>query len=184
MNELKVTALNASSDHHGSAPPRALNRRSFMALAASVGALVTLPATAATKRPVVEVFKNPSCGCCGAWGDHLKAAGFEVKVTTVDDTGPVRKRFGIPEQFASCHTASVGGYALEGHVPAAEVKRLLALKPDAIGLAVPNMPIGSPGMEMGARKEPYRVLLIDRKGRDSVFASYPQGLHTRDAAIP
>jgi hypothetical protein len=124
--------------------------------------------------PQVEVFKNPSCGCCGAWADHMKAAGFPVKVTVVEDTGAVRQRLGMPDRFGSCHTATVSGYTLEGHVPAEEVKRLLALKPKAVGLAVPSMPPGSPGMEMGSRKDPYDVFLIDKRGHETVFASYPK----------
>ncbi|HYH46559.1 MAG TPA: DUF411 domain-containing protein [Thermoanaerobaculia bacterium] len=123
----------------------------------------------------VEVFKSASCDCCRAWVDHLRAAGFSVKVTNVDDTAEARKRLGMPDDFGSCHTASVGGYVLEGHVPAADAKRLLALRPSAIGLAVPGMPVGSPGMEVGTRRDPYQVFLIDRRGRPSVFASYPQG---------
>ncbi|MFT3858598.1 MAG: DUF411 domain-containing protein [Aquabacterium sp.] len=145
-----------------------------MALVAGSGALLTLPVSAASALPLVEVFKNPSCGCCGAWADHLRAAGFPVKVTPVEDTGGVRQRFGIPDRLGGCHTASVGGYAVEGHVPAVEVKRLLAVKPKAIGLSVPGMPPGSPGMDMGARKAPYSVFLIDKNGRESVFASYPK----------
>ncbi|MFT3859119.1 MAG: DUF411 domain-containing protein [Aquabacterium sp.] len=151
-----------------------MSRRHFMALAAGTGALVTLPVSAASTLPLVEVFKTATCGCCGAWADHLRAAGFPVKVTPVDDTSAVRHRFGIPDRFGSCHTASVGGYAVEGHVPAVEVKRLLALKPKAIGLSVPSMPPGSPGMEMGDRKDPYTVFLIDKHGRESVFATYPK----------
>lgn len=104
----------------------------------------------------------------------MQAAGFPVKVTLVDDTAVMRRRVGLPERFGSCHTALVGGYVLEGHVPATEVKRLLAQRPDAIGLAVPGMPAGSPGMEVGTRKDPYQVLLIDKRGRDTVFAAYPK----------
>jgi len=104
----------------------------------------------------------------------MKAAGFQVKVTLVDDTSVARKRARMPDSLASCHTAFVGGYALEGHVPAEDVKRLLQAKPAAIGLAVPGMPAGSPGMEVGARKDPYDVLLVDLGGRAKVFASHPQ----------
>jgi hypothetical protein len=151
-----------------------VNRRRLISLAWGATALASLPAIAATSLPQVEVFKNPSCGCCGAWADHLKAAGFPVKLTLVEDTGAVRQRLGMPERFGSCHTATVGSYTLEGHVPADEVKRLLALKPKAVGLAVPSMPPGSPGMEMGARKDPYDVFLIDKRGHETVFASYPK----------
>jgi len=151
-----------------------MNRRRLFSLALGATALCALPALGATSLPQVEVFKSPSCGYCGAWADHMKAAGFPVKLTLVDDTGAVRRRFGMPDKFASCHTAMVGGYAVEGHVPAAEVKRLLATKPKAIGLAVPSMPPGAPGMDMGARKDPYNVFLIDKSGHETVFAAYPK----------
>ncbi len=95
-------------------------------------------------------------------------------MTDVDDTAEQRKRLGMPQQFGSCHTATVGRYVLEGHVPASEVKRLLEAAPEAIGLAVPSMPVGSPGMEMGTRQDPYHVLLIDRSGAATVYASYPK----------
>lgn len=104
----------------------------------------------------------------------MKAAGFSVTVTDVNDTTAARKRYGLPDRFGSCHTAIVAGYVVEGHVPADDVKRLLALKPPAVGLAVPSMPVGSPGMEQGSRKDPYQVFLVDRSGRESVFATYPQ----------
>lgn len=151
-----------------------MNRRLLISVVLGAVALPARPVCAAAKLPQVDVFKNPSCGCCGAWVDHMKNAGFDIKVTLVDDTSDARKRAGIPDRFGSCHTAMVGGYAVEGHVPAYEVKRLLALKPNAIGIAVPSMPPGSPGMEMGARRDPYNVLLIDKGGRDTVFASYPK----------
>jgi len=128
-----------------------------------------LPAIAAG--PQVSVFKNPSCGCCTEWVEHMKANGFSVSVTEVSDTSGPRKLAGVPERFGSCHTARVGGYALEGHVPAADVHRLLKERPDAVGLAVPGMPIGSPGMEVpGGHKDRYEVLLIDRKGGTRVWS--------------
>jgi len=139
-----------------------------------VAGSLALPSLAVIPVHRVQVYKNASCGCCGAWAAHMKSAGFDVSVTEVDDTTAVRKRFGMPDRFGSCHTATIDGYVLEGHVPAAEVKRLLAAKPNAIGLAVPSMPPGSPGMEMGSRKDPYQVLLIDRAGKDSVFARFAQ----------
>ena len=122
----------------------------------------------------MQVYKNPSCDCCAAWVHYLKAAGFSVEVTETEDTIAVRRRLGMPDRFGSCHTATVEGYVLEGHVPSFEVKRLLAMKPAAIGLAVPAMPVGSPGMEYGDRKDPYDVFLIDRKGHATVFARYPK----------
>lgn len=155
-----------------------MKRRLFVlgAVAGTLGA----PGFAAASLPTVHVFKNPSCGCCGAWVDHLKAAGFRVDVTEVADTAPVRQRHGIPEALGSCHTGVVAGYALEGHVPAADVKRLLAQKPAAAGLAVPGMPVGSPGMEVGDRKDAYQVLLVDRKGGSTVFASHGQAAPAAD----
>lgn len=149
-----------------------MNRRNALSAALGPMALAAVPAFAAGALPTVEVFKNPSCGCCGAWVDHLKAAGFEVKVTMVDDTSVARKKYGLPDRFGSCHTAVVAGYVVEGHVPAADVKKLLAMKPVAIGIAGPGMPVGSPGMEMGSRKDPYQVLLVDKQGRERVFSSY------------
>lgn len=151
-------------------------RRSL--LVALIGGAGLAPGSVLGQRvtlPRVEVFKSPTCGCCGAWVDHLRAAGFPVDVTSVDDTRAARQRLGMPDEFGGCHTASVDGYVLEGHVPAAEAKRLLALRPAAVGLAVPGMPVGSPGMEVGTRRDPYQVLLVDRRGRSSVFARYPQG---------
>ena len=148
-----------------------LDRRSFVALLS----LSAVPVFAADPLPPVEVFKSPSCGCCGAWVDHLKAAGFAVKVTPVNDTTAARKRLGMPDAYGACHTATVGRHVVEGHVPAAEIKRLLSANSPALGLAVPRMPPGSPGMEVGSRQDPYQVLLIDRGGRASVFARYPKG---------
>ena len=153
-----------------------IGRRALLGGLAGTAALCAWPALGATAAlPRVEVFKSPDCGCCSAWVDHLKAAGFDVKVTSVDDTSAARKRFGMPDDFGSCHTATVGGYVIEGHVPAVEVKRLLAARPAALGLAVPGMPPGSPGMEVGARRDPYQVFLVDRSGKATVFASYPKG---------
>jgi hypothetical protein len=151
-----------------------MNRRQLLSAMAAGLAAVGVPAVAGPSLPQVEVFKSAYCGCCGAWADHMKAAGFAVKVTLVEDTTAARKRLGMPDAFGSCHTATVAGYVLEGHVPAAEVKRLLLAKPVAVGLAVPGMPPGSPGMEVGKRQDPYQVLLIDKSGHASVFASYPK----------
>ena len=151
-----------------------MKRRTALNALAAAAAACALPAVAEAAWPAVHVFKNPSCACCGAWVDHMKAAGFAVSVTEVEDTSPARRRHGLPERFGSCHTAVVAGYVVEGHVPANEVKRMLAIKPQAVGLAVPGMPVGSPGMEVGSRKDPYQVLLVERSGRASVFASYPK----------
>lgn len=120
----------------------------------------------------VAVVKTPTCGCCGAWVEHLRAAGFQVTVTDVEDVTPTARQLGVPDDLRSCHTASIGGYAVEGHVPVEDIRRLLAERPDAAGIAVPGMPIGSPGMEMGDRREPYQTLLFRRDGQRRVFASH------------
>jgi hypothetical protein len=148
-----------------------MNRRHALSLLAGAAVSAALPGHAAGLQ--VTVFKNPSCGCCTAWVDHLKAAGFSVTVTEVADTAGPRKLAGIPERLGSCHTARVGGYAIEGHVPAADIQRLLKERPDAIGLAVPGMPVGSPGMEVpGGHKDPYEVLLVERKGTTRVWSRH------------
>lgn len=151
-----------------------MNRRDALSAIAALSAAAAAPAMAKPSQPEVQVFKSADCGCCGAWVDHMRAAGFPVAVTNVDDTPAARKRLGMPDKFGACHTATVAGYVVEGHVPADEVKRMLALKPQAVGLAVPSMPPGSPGMEVGNRKDPYQVFLIDKSGHETVFASYPK----------
>ncbi len=122
--------------------------------------------------PVVEMTRHPQCGCCAKWADHLRAEGFEVKVTETRKMWGVKRLAGIPKELDSCHTATVGGYVVEGHVPASDIKRLLSERPDVKGIAVPGMPIGSPGMEMDGRTEPYDVLSFDADGRTDVFRSY------------
>lgn len=148
-----------------------LSRRG--ALAAGLAALA-LPVWAAKERPRIQVWKDPNCGCCKDWVTHLEQAGFKV---TVRETGnaATRKRLGMPENLGSCHTAEVAGYAIEGHVHAKEIQRLLREKPQALGLAVPGMPTGSPGMD-GAiyqgRKDPYDVLLVAKGGATSIYQRY------------
>ena len=122
--------------------------------------------------PLIQVVKSPSCGCCNSWIAHLRRAGFQVRATDVADVTPVARRLGVPDDLRSCHTAAVGGYAIEGHVPAADIARLLRERPAAAGLAVPGMPLGSPGMDQGGARAPYRTILFTRAGRRSVFASH------------
>jgi len=132
------------------------------------------PALAATKSPRVEVWKSPTCGCCKDWVKHLEANGFAVSVHD-DGNTDARQRLGMPVAYGSCHTALVGGYAIEGHVPAREIHRLLRERPRAVGLAVPAMPVGSPGMdgpEYGSRKDPYDVLLVKKDGSAVPYQSY------------
>ncbi|KAB2919566.1 MAG: DUF411 domain-containing protein [Dechloromonas sp.] len=130
---------------------------------------------AAPARPLIEVWKSPYCGCCKDWVAHLTENGFTVRTHEVGDLDGARRKLGMPERFASCHTARVGGYLLEGHVPARDIERLLREKPAAVGLAVPGMPVGSPGMDgpaYGGRRDPYAVLLVQRDGRSTVFEQY------------
>lgn len=140
-------------------------------------ALAVLPIArtrAAPAAPIVEVWRAPTCGCCKDWIAYLEANGFAVKVHDIGNNA-VRHKLGIPVRYGSCHTASVGGYAIEGHVPVREIRRLLKEKPAAAGLAVPAMPVGSPGMDgpaYGRRKDPYDVLLVGRDGAATVFQSY------------
>jgi len=139
-------------------------------------ALAFAPAAFAQQAlPLVEVWKSPTCGCCKDWIRHMQANGFKVKAIEVESTAPMRAKLNMPERFGSCHTALVGGYAVEGHVPAADIRRLLKERPDAVGLSVPGMPVGSPGMdgpEYGGRKDMFDVLLVARNGSASRYQSY------------
>ena len=121
---------------------------------------------------VIEVYRSPSCGCCGKWIAHLKENQFEVKDHVTNDVQVIKDKYGVPENMASCHTALVNGYVVEGHVPAADIKKLLKLKPAVIGISVPGMPSGTPGMEMGGRKDPYQVVSFDKEKKQQVFSSY------------
>ena len=151
--------------------PLPTRRRLLLSLLAATA----VPAWAAPSKPRVEVWKSPYCGCCKDWIAHLENEGFAVQAHEVGDLDGARRKLGMPERYASCHTARVGNYLLEGHVPAADIRRLLADKPPAIGLAVPGMPVGSPGMDgpaYGGRRDPYDVLLVGRDGKAAVFARY------------
>lgn len=146
-------------------------------MALGLAALAFAPAIgwAATSGVPLEVWKDPNCGCCKDWVAHMEANGFHVKV---HDSGnnAVRAQLRIDKKYGSCHTAVVGGYAIEGHVPAREVRRLLKERPAAIGLAAPGMPVGSPGMDgaaYGGRKDAYSVMLLERDGTASVYQAYP-----------
>lgn len=130
-------------------------------------------ASAADMPTRLVVHKSPYCGCCGLWVEHMERAGFDVEVREVDNLGPIKQILGVPAGAGSCHTAEVGGYFVEGHVPAQEVKRLLTEQPAARGLAAPGMPLGSPGMETpDGREQPYEVLLIAHDGSTTVFARH------------
>jgi hypothetical protein len=142
----------------------------MLAAGASVSLLAVVPLVHGAQ-PTVEVWKDPNCGCCAEWVGHLEANGFAVKVNNRGNNA-ARARLGIPAALGSCHTAEVAGYAVEGHVPASDIRRLLAEKPHAVGLAVPGMPIGSPGMEQDGRRDPYDVLLVAKGGGTRVFQSH------------
>lgn len=149
-----------------------LSRRAL--LAAGVGAVTAAACAPGRPQPTeLTVYKTPSCGCCTGWVNHMRGAGFEARVRELPDLSSIRSARGVPETLASCHTAVIGGYVLEGHVPAGDVRKLLAERPDAVGLAVPAMPLGSPGMETpDGQREPYETLLILRGGGARVFARH------------
>ena len=144
-----------------------IRRTALLALAAAA-ALVSTAAQAAQ----LTVHKHPSCGCCAKWIEHVEKHGFDVKVIETEDMAAVKKRLGVPDKLASCHTTQVGSYFVEGHVPAADIKRLLAQKPKAAGISVPGMPMGSPGMEHGNHRQPYATYLVQRDGKTKLFAQH------------
>ena len=141
-----------------------LTRRAFV-VSAAVAFMGRASAQDLGALPVMRVSKDPNCGCCSGWVEHIRAGGFQTTVIEMSDLAPLKARLGVPSRLASCHTAEIGGYVIEGHVPAAAIKRLLSERPRAIGLAVPGMPVGSPGMEVsGSPDEPYEVVLFGPSG--------------------
>jgi hypothetical protein len=120
----------------------------------------------------MTVYRSPSCSCCGQWLEHMRKQGFEINDVPTQDMDAVKRKFGIAPKLASCHTAVIGDYVIEGHVPAGDVKKLLQEKPPVVGLTVPGMVSGSPGMEMGGRKEPFSVLSVDKAGNTAKFSDY------------
>lgn len=149
-------------------------RRGLMIGAAHAFTGLALAGTAAATEtlPKMTVTRDPNCGCCGNWVEHIKAAGFPVNVVQVDDVMPLKARLGVPEALMSCHTAEIGGYAIEGHVPADAIKRLLVERPQAKGIAVAGMPVGSPGMEVpGQAPQAYEIAIFSA-GRQHIFARY------------
>lgn len=147
-------------------------RRRFLGFFAAVGATSALAAT--DPAVTVQVWKDPNCGCCRDWIVHLERNGFVVSVVDQGNNA-ARARLGMPQKLGSCHTALVQGYVIEGHVPATDIHRLLKTKPQALGLAVPGMPIGSPGMDGAVyqgRRDPFQVLLVQRDGTTTVFSNH------------
>lgn len=123
--------------------------------------------------PAIEVFRSPDCSCCHRWIEHLRESGFKVRDNERNDLATIKQQLGVPRQLASCHTAKVDDYVIEGHVPAADIRQLLKERPAVSGLSVPNMPIGSPGMEMGTHRDAYDVLTFDTAGNHARFNHYP-----------
>ncbi|MFZ5635583.1 MAG: DUF411 domain-containing protein [Pseudomonadota bacterium] len=157
-------ALNACARPPETATARSSDRHSQASTAVAV----------ATTMPRILVHKSPSCGCCGSWVEHLRKSGFVIAVRDIDDLGPVKTRLGVPYGKGSCHTAEVDGYFIEGHVPAEDIKQLLAERPAAKGLTLPGMPVGSPGMEASdGRVDPYTVELVRENGTTVPFRRHP-----------
>lgn len=123
----------------------------------------------------MTVYRSPTCGCCGKWIEHVKQNHFAIKDIVSDDMQAIKKKYGVPENLASCHTAIVDGYVIEGHVPAADIEKLLQTKPKVIGISAPGMPMGSPGMEMGGRADDYDVVSFDSAGSVQVFSAHKGG---------
>lgn len=145
-----------------------ISRRALLA-----GAGLLTPAIAFAANPPMTVYKTASCGCCGGWITLMRRAGYQPNVVVVEDVGPLHERYRVPVELSSCHLATVGGYFTVGHVPATDIARLLKERPKALGLTVPGMPLGSPGMEMpDGRKEAYDTLLLLPAGKTRVFAKH------------
>ena len=150
-------------------------------LALTLGPMASIAAAPSTKAPAdksvsppleMTVYRSPTCTCCGRWLEHMKQNGFVIKDIQTEDMDAIKHQHGVPDSLQSCHTALVSGYWVEGHVPAEDVKKLLRDKPAVAGISVPGMPVGTPGMEMGPRKDPYAVVQLDKSGNTSVFQDY------------
>ncbi|MFL5555643.1 MAG: DUF411 domain-containing protein [Gemmatimonadaceae bacterium] len=143
----------------------------LLAVALTTVAVRNQPLAARPEKPTITVYKSPTCGCCKSWIEHVKKHGYQVDAKDTPDMAEIKRTLGVPDGLTSCHTAIVNGYLIEGHVPAADIDRLLAQKPKVAGLAVPGMPMGSPGME-GPTSQPYQVMSFDKSGKTAVFAKH------------
>ncbi|MFL5585785.1 MAG: DUF411 domain-containing protein [Gemmatimonadaceae bacterium] len=143
----------------------------LLAVALTTVAVRNPPLAARSEKPTITVYKSPTCGCCKSWIEHVKKHGYQVDAKDTPDMAEIKRTLGVPDGLTSCHTAIVNGYLIEGHVPAADIDRLLAQKPKVAGLAVPGMPMGSPGME-GPTSQPYQVMSFDKSGETAVFAKH------------
>jgi hypothetical protein len=150
-----------------------MSRYAFASALVAALVLTTGSTSAQRPAPTVQVYKSPTCGCCANWVKHLQQHGFKTQVTEMDNVADIKAQRGIPARAQSCHTAIVDGYVIEGHVPATDVQRLLKERPAVVGLAVPGMPIGSPGMEVpNVKPQAYDVVTFDKQGQLKVFASH------------
>ena len=163
-------SISIKTEHQGTAP--SITRRAVVGGLASTAPLLAAGASVATVLPKLVVTKDPTCGCCSGWVDHVRSEGFDAEVVETSQINRVKARLGVPSNLHSCHTAEIGGYVVEGHVPASAVKRLLSERPRITGLAVPGMPVGSPGMEVdGAEPDTFDVIAFTAD-RQSVFARF------------
>jgi hypothetical protein len=144
----------------------------LIALGAILSLATAVSAEAAPNALEIRVYRNPSCSCCGAWMAHLTDIGFQTKNVPTPDMSTLKEQYGVPDNLASCHTAVINGYIIEGHVPAEDIKRLLAEQSNVAGIAVPGMPIGTPGMESGEVREPFTVFSFNKQGNAEVFNQY------------
>lgn len=145
----------------------------FLTMAMLVlSAQVRAEAPAAEKPIDIVVYRSPSCGCCGKWLEHMKQNNFNVQDNVTENMQAIKEKYGVSKEMASCHTALVDGYVVEGHVPAADIRELLRTKPKVTGIAVPGMVSGTPGMEMGGRKEPYQVMSFDAENHYQIFKNH------------
>lgn len=146
----------------------------------TIGLLITGCSLAQGPEPIaqaalaseINVFRSPTCGCCGLWIEHMRDAGFQINDHITEDMAAIKEQYDIPDNLTSCHTAVVDGYVVEGHIPAADVARLLTEKPDIAGITVPGMPVGSPGMESGSYVESYTVFAFDKNGTTTSFSEH------------
>ncbi len=144
----------------------------YLVAIASIVLLATATEAQAANLPGATVYRDPACTCCGGWIEHLKAQGFSVKNVPTADMIAFKQEHGVTDELASCHTAIIDGYVVEGHVPGDDIKQLLAQKPNVSGIAVPGMPVGTPGMEMGNKKDSFAVVAFDEQGQTKVFKQY------------
>ena len=150
------------------------SRRRFLqfALLTAITSVLSRAVFAASASQVVVAYRNPGCGCCEKWAEQMKTSGFDITMQDDADLAARKSKLGVPDQLAGCHTALIGPFVFEGHVPPGDIIRFLAEKPDALGLAVPGMPVGSPGMEMGDSKEPYEVVMFKADGSSESYAKH------------